>query len=220
MQRVPSALVLAVAVAVAVAACGAGGGTGTLLPSAAAPSSGVTPGPTATPSTSTASIEPDSSSEPSAVAGVVLEQAWATATLTDVETGATFRIADLVASGRTVFVEPMAIWCTKCRAQQADAMTALASLDRSRVSWIAIDVESSETAPALAEYEDHFGFDFDYALADADLARALAADFGDRVLSPTSTPIVVIGPDGTVTLTEFGHKSVERILELAAAHGA
>lgn len=156
----------------------------------------------------------------SGTVGATLTQAWATRTLTDVETGTTFRIADLVASGRVVFIETMAIWCTKCRAQQADALTALASLDRSRVVWVTIDVELSESAQALVEYEDHFGFDFEYVLADADLARELAADFGDGVLAPPSTPIIVVGTDGTVTLTEFGHKSVERILELAAAHGA
>lgn len=200
---------------------------------------GATPGgsaaPSATPTTPAASVAPTAgggpvspdpsagaSGTPSAVpsTAVVLTQAWATATLTDVDTGATFRIADLVASGKVVFVETMAIWCTKCRAQQADAMTALASLDRSKVTWIGVDVELSESADALAEYEDHYGYDFDYVLADADLARALAAEFGDGILAPPTTPIFVVGTDGRVTLTESGHKSVERILELAAAHGA
>jgi hypothetical protein len=38
-----------------------------------------------------------------------LDQAWATAILTDVATGRTFRIADFVAADKVVFVETMAI---------------------------------------------------------------------------------------------------------------
>jgi thiol-disulfide isomerase/thioredoxin len=164
-----------------------------------------------------ASIEP--SAEPSAV-GVVVDRAWATAELVDVSTGQSFRITDLVAQGKVVFVEPMAIWCTKCRAQQADAMTALAQLDRSKVVWLGLDVEPSESAEALADYGPRWGFDHTYAIAGTDVSRALVDDFGPTVISPPSTPIVVVGTDGTVTLTDYGHKSVEQLVALAAEHGA
>ena len=56
---------------------------------------------------------------------VVLAQPWATAPLTDVATGETFRIADL--AGKVVIVETMAIWCSNCRAQQGDVQAALGS---------------------------------------------------------------------------------------------
>ncbi|MBF8289324.1 MAG: hypothetical protein HW391_292 [Chloroflexi bacterium] len=194
---------------------------------------GATPVPTRDPSAPTAptSTEPSAGSSPGAGAsptvgppdatpGVVLTQAWATAELTDVRNGQTFRIADLVADGRVVFIEPMAIWCKNCRSQQRDAVKALALLDPARVTWIGIDVESSESAQDLAAYSASNGFDWPFAVASTVVARALANDFGNQVLSPPSTPILVVGPDGTVTLTEFGHKSVDRILELAAAHGA
>ena len=32
--------------------------------------------------------------------------------------------------------------------------------------------------------------------------------------------MLIVGTDGAVTLTEFGHKSVDEIVDLAAAHGA
>lgn len=195
---------------------------------------GATPLPTrapASPTTAPASTEPPADPSTGAGAsptvapadatpGVVLTQAWATAELTDVRNGQTFRIADLVADGRVVFIEPMAIWCKNCRSQQQDAVKALAQLDPARVTWIGIDVEASESAQDLAAYSASNGFDWPFAVASTDVARALANDFGNQVLSPPSTPILVVGPDGTVTLTEFGHKSVDRILELAAAHGA
>ncbi|MEO6350990.1 MAG: redoxin domain-containing protein, partial [Candidatus Limnocylindrales bacterium] len=132
------------------------------------------PGATATPET-----QPDPTT-----AGATFDQAWAVATLTDVSTGAQFRIADIAASGKVVFLEPMAMWCANCRAQQREALAALQQLDPDAVEWIGIDVESSETPEALARYRDQNGFPFRYVVADTALARSLAAEFGDVVLSP------------------------------------
>lgn len=204
-----------------VAACAAASGTpaGPAATSTPAPAAPATPsGPagseTAPPPSSGTSVAPSAGNP------AVVDRPWATAELFDVATGQPFRISDLVADGKVVFVETMAIWCTNCRAQQADAMTALGQLDRSKVVWIGLDVDPSETADALAAYGPRWGFDFTYALAGTEVARALVDDFGDLVISPPSTPIVVIGTDGTVTLTDYGHKSVDQIVALALAHGA
>ena len=115
-----------------------------------------------------------------------------------------------MAANRVVFVETMAIWCSNCRAQQKDVVKALAGLDPARVTWIGIDVDGSESASDLAAYSDSLGFDWPYAVGSADFLRALSDEFGTQILSPPSTPIVVVGTDGTVTLTEFGHKSVDQ----------
>ena len=203
-----------IVVATLAAACtGSAGTSQTAGPPGATPISGA-PSPSA-PSTG-APTEPVSSPTD----GVQLTQAWATAELTDVRNGERFRIADLVADGRVVFLETMAIWCTNCRRQQGDVVSALAQLDPARVTWIGIDVDASESAEALADYSRTLGFDWPFVVAGPDLARALAAEFGDQVLSPPSTPIVVIGTDGRVTLTEFGHKSIDRIVQLAREYGA
>ncbi len=203
------------AVALLAAACsvpGAAGPTGE-PPGSPTPIS-VAPTPTAPGS--------DAPSEPasSPTEGVRLTQAWATAELTDVRNGDRFRIADLVADGRVVFIETMAIWCTNCRRQQGDVVVALSKLDPARVTWIGLDVDASESADALADYSRTLGFDWPFVVAGNDLARALASEFGDAVLSPPSTPIIVVGTNGAVTLTEFGHKSVDRIVQLAGEHGA
>ena len=172
--------------------------------------------------TAPASIPPeDSSGTPTASPGgpaVSLTQPWATASLTDVSTGEAFRIADL--GGKVVIVETMAIWCSNCRAQQGDVQLALARLPADRVVYVVLDVDPNEDAASLAEYRVANGFDGRYAIAGADVARALAADFGDQVLNPPSTPIVIIGTDGTVSPTDYGHKSADEIVALAQAHGA
>lgn len=217
-RRRPATTAILALVALLLAACS--GSTG----GPAATASGA---PATAPATPTAAASaapgstPGATGAPSATApGVELTQAWATATLTDVRDGSTFRVADLVAANRVVFIETMAIWCSNCRAQQKDVVKALAGLDPARVTWIGIDVDGSETASDLAAYSDSLGFDWPYAVGSADFLRALSDEFGTQVLSPPSTPILVVGTDGTVTLTEFGHKSVDRIRELAASHGA
>ncbi len=168
------------------------------------------------PAPSAGTTRPGVSATPSA-SGVVAP-AWATIPLTDVRTGETFTLAG--AGDRVVFVEPMAVWCTSCRQQQETAREAVAVLDPSRVTWVALDVDPNETPDMLARFADENAFPFTYAIAGVELSRALADAFGAQVLSPPSTPVIVIGTDGTVTLTEFGHKSQARIAELAQQHGA
>ncbi|HEU5203177.1 MAG TPA: hypothetical protein VFU17_02645 [Candidatus Limnocylindrales bacterium] len=211
------------AIAVVLAACAPGGGTG---PSQTGTPTTVLP-PTATPAAPTASGEMSPPS-PSAGAGPataaptatppVIDAAWAQVDLTDVATGEPFRIADL--AGKAVIVETMAIWCTNCRAQQGDVYRALDDLDPDRVAYVLLDVDPNETAPALADYRTQNGFTGTYAIAGRETARALADEFGDQVLNPPSTPMILIGTDGRVTLTDFGHKSPETVVQLVRDHGA
>ncbi len=180
-------------------------------------------GPISTPSSVRveSSAAPSRSAEPgegSPAAPSIIDAAWARTDLTDVATGESFRIADL--GGRVVIVEPMAIWCVKCLAQQREVYAALAELDPELVSYILIDVDPNETAPALAEYRSRNGFTGTYVVAGSETARALAADFGDQVLNPPSTPMILIGTDGRITMTDLGHKSAGVVAELARDHGA
>ncbi len=202
-------------VALLVTACTGGSGQGTQAPDGAADS----PRPASEGPSQTTAASPSAGGSPSSAAAPLLDQPWATAVLTDVTTGETFRIADLVAAGKVVFVETMAIWCTNCRFQQEEAKVAFDGSDPERIAWVAIDVEPSETAAALARYREEHGFPFTYVIADVDLARALVADFGDVVLSPPSVNIVVVGTDGRVTPLR-GHKSVDELRSLATEHGA
>lgn len=147
-----------------------------------------------------------------------IDAAWAQTELTDVASGETFRIADL--AGRVVIVETMAIWCVNCLAQQDEVYSALDELDPERVAYILLDVDPNETGPALAEYRSRNGFTGTYVIAGRETARALAADFGDQVLNPPNTPMILIGVDGRITLTDFGHKPAATVAQLARDHGA
>lgn len=212
------------ALAIALAGCAVSGGAvapGTPRATAAGAVQSATPGATTTaaPSSPAPSSPAPSSAAPSPSAiGAVLDQAWATAPLVDVATGETFTIADH--AGEVIILETMAIWCSNCRAQQRDVMSALQELPAGAVTYIALDVDPNEDGPSLARYQELNGFKGRYAVAETSVARALAAEFGDQVLNPPSTPVVVIGTDGKVTLTEFGHKTSDELVALATAHGA
>jgi len=134
--------------------------------------------------------------------------------LTDVRSGEAFTLADLAAD-QAVLLEPMAVWCTNCRAQQHEVKRAHA--DGSFVS-VSLDIDLSESAADLAAYADREGFDWRFAMADADLYRLLQERFGVAVTNPPSTPLIVIEPGGVVRPLEFGQgtRSAEALLaELA-----
>ena len=214
MPRTPRLASLAI-VAVLVAAC-----SGTVAPQEATlvPPS-VVPGDASPSSPSSLSpASPGSSTPEPTDPAPFIDAAWAQTELTDVATGETFRIADL--AGRVVIVETMAIWCVNCLAQQGDVYAALDELDPERVAFVVLDVDPNETASALAQYRSKNGFTGTYAIAGREAARALAADFGDQVLNPPNTPMILIGTDGRITLTDFGQKSTATVVELAREHGA
>lgn len=178
---------------------------------------GVSPPITAASASAAASAAPSDPPVAPDGSALALVHAWATAPLTDVASGEVFRIADL--AGSVVIIETMAIWCPNCRTQQMDVQAALARLPADRVQFVVLDVDPNEDASSLAEYQQAHGFDGRYAIAGRDVARALAADFGDQLLNPPSTPILIVGTDGTVTLTDFGHKTADEIVALAEANG-
>ncbi len=136
------------------------------------------------------------------VANADADPTWRTSALVDVRTGEPFSIDGL--QGRLVAIEPMAIWCTTCRIQQQEAATALAAIASDDLVYVGLDVDPNEPADALAEYADVQGFDWPFAVASPQVSRSLAATFGDQVLSPPSTPLILVGPDGELIDVHFG----------------
>ena len=214
-------LVPLLVIALAAAGCtGAGAGASQTSPGTiAVPSRADPSAPTASADpTEAASDAPSADPTANSAPAVTLDQVWATTPLTDVASGQPFRIADH--AGSVIIIETMAIWCSNCRAQQDDVQRALARLPADRVVYVVLDVDPNEDATSLADYQIQHGYKGRYAIAETAVARALATEFGDLILNPPSTPIIVVGTDGTVTMTEFGHKSVDEIVALAESHGA
>lgn len=133
--------------------------------------------------------------------------------LRDVRTGGAFTLGQLAAQ-RPVLLETMAIWCTKCLAQQHQVVDAHGLADFDSVS---VDVDPNERSQDLADYADREGFDWRFAVADGDLARMLRERFGTAVLNPPSMPKILFRTDGSVELIGLGQQLSAS--ELAAVVG-
>ncbi len=202
MQKLATALVGLVLV---VAACSSGTEPGRPSTTSAPPS----------PSSGPSSSGPNSG-QGSAAPSATPSEAWRTASLRDVVSGETFRIDDL--RGKVVVLETMAIWCVNCRIQQLEAQAALERVASPDVVYISLDVDPNEREADLAEYARREGFDWRFVVAYPEVSRSLAASFGEQVLSPPATPLVILGSDGAVIETHVGIKKAADLVALIEAH--
>lgn len=135
---------------------------------------------------------------------------WQQITLTDVRTNETFTLADF--AGKTVYVEPMATWCTNCRQQLGNVKEAIAQLGDDNVVFVGISVETNIDNATLAEYVTNTGFDWPFAVATPEMLQSLADQFGRTIANPPSTPHFIIAPDGTVGELVTGFETPEEII--------
>lgn len=139
---------------------------------------------------------------------------WQTVMLTDARTGEAFALADF--QGKTVFVEPMATWCSNCRQQQGEVRDAKSRLG-DEVLFVGLSLETNLPADQLAAYAESNGFDWTYAVMSTDLLRALSDEFGRGISSAPSTPHFIIWPDGTFSDLATGiHTADEIVAEIAS----
>jgi len=75
--------------------------------------------------------------------------------------------------------------------------------------YVSLDVDPNERAEGLADYARREGFAWHFAVASPELSRSLAARFGDQVLSPPATPLLVVGPNGQVVEQGIGIKRAD-----------
>ena len=141
---------------------------------------------------------------------------WHATSLTDARTGEVFTIDGL--EGKLVALEPMALWCVNCRLQQHEVASALELAGHPDLVVISLDVDANEEPAALARYADDQEFSWRFAVASRDLARALAAAFGDQVLSPPSTPMILIAPDGSIIEQHLGIRGSADLADLFSQH--
>jgi cytochrome oxidase Cu insertion factor (SCO1/SenC/PrrC family) len=135
--------------------------------------------------------------------------AWQKLQLINARTGEAFTLADF--SGKTVFVEPFATWCSNCRAQLKNVKAAREQLDDQNV-FVALSVETNISPEAVAKYTNDQGFDWVFAVMTPEMLKQLTDQFGLTVANPPSTPHFIIRPDGTVTDLSTGIKGVDAIV--------
>lgn len=140
--------------------------------------------------------------------------AWQEIPLTDVRTGETFTLGGF--AGQTVFVEPMATWCSNCLRQLtnvADAKRQLEQAGRDDVVFVAISIETNLDPASLRAYSAEHGFDWRFAVATPELLRSLVGDFGRSITTPPATPHFVMFADGSVSEVTTGIEPAAALLE-------
>lgn len=143
---------------------------------------------------------------------------WQTLQLVDARTGEVFTFADF--AGKTVFVEPMATWCTNCRQQLANVRAARDQLNSADVVFIGLSVEVGLDNGTLAEYQQANNYDWTFAVVTREMLAELVGVFGRTVTNPPSTPHFIIRPDGSVTSLATGIEQADAIVaEIRAAGG-
>jgi cytochrome oxidase Cu insertion factor (SCO1/SenC/PrrC family) len=148
--------------------------------------------------------------EAAAPAASVERPAWQTTELVNARTGETFTLADF--EGRTVYVEPMATWCTNCRAQMKRAIPVFEQLNGDEYVFVSLSVAENVSDETLASYADEQGFNWIFAVTPPTMLAALTEQFGRAVASPPSTPHFVIEPDGTFSELLTGSESTDALL--------
>jgi len=94
--------------------------------------------------------------------------AWFEISLTDVQTGETFSMADF--SGKVVLVETMAMWCPNCIVQANEVRNLHELLDHpDDLVSVSLDVDVNEDAASLKEYSEGYGFEWHFAIAPLEL---------------------------------------------------
>jgi len=136
--------------------------------------------------------------------------AWFDMELIDVQTGETFTMNDY--AGKVILLETMAIWCPNCTMQGNEVRNLHEALGNpDDLISVSLDVDINEDNAALKEYAYGFGFDWHFATAPLEVARALGNLYTAQYLNPPLAPMLIIDRDGNVHHLEYGIKDAETL---------
>jgi peroxiredoxin len=130
--------------------------------------------------------------------------------LVDAQTGETFTMNDY--AGKVVLLETMAIWCPNCTVQGNEIRNLHEALGNpDDLISVSLDVDINEDSDSLKEYASGFGFDWHFAIAPLEVARALGNLYTAQYLNPPLAPMLIIDRDGNVHHLEYGIKDAETL---------
>lgn len=137
---------------------------------------------------------------------------WFAIPLSDARSGETFAMNDFL--GEVVLVETMAMWCPNCIIQAHEVQKMHELLDNPEdVVSISLDIDVNEDASGLKDYVSEYGFEWRFAIAPLEIARALGNLYGANYLNPPLSPMLVIDRNGEVHPLDHGKKSAEMLYE-------
>ena len=135
---------------------------------------------------------------------------WFNMPLTDAQSGKTFTMNDY--AGKVVLVETMAIWCPNCLLQNGAVQKLHEALGNpDDLISVSLDVDTNEDIAMLKEYAQEYGFEWHFAVAPLEVARALGNLYSAEYLNPPLAPMLLIDRDGNVHQLVYGIKDVETL---------
>jgi cytochrome oxidase Cu insertion factor (SCO1/SenC/PrrC family) len=138
---------------------------------------------------------------------------WVDVPLTDVQTGETFAMTDF--SGKVVLIETMAMWCPNCIVQANEVKKLHNLLENSEdLVSVSLDVDVNEDAASLKDYSEGYGFEWRFAIAPLEVARALGNLYSAEYLNPPISPMLLIDRNGVVHELPYGRKNADKLLEI------
>ncbi len=138
---------------------------------------------------------------------------WLSVNLVDARSGETFALDDF--GGQVILVETMATWCPTCirQAQEIAALHVALGNPQDLIS-VSLDVDLNEDQNLLSEYVDEFGFDWRFAVAPLEVARALGNLYSAEYLNPPLSPMLIVDRSGQVHTVDYGLKNAETLQAL------
>jgi peroxiredoxin len=154
-------------------------------------------------------LQPSATSE----TGITTTPEWFDIELTDAQTGETFTMNDY--AGKVVLMETMAMWCPNCiiQANEVRNLHELLGNPEDFIS-VSLDVDINEDAASLKEYASGYGFDWHFAVAPLQVARALGNLYTAQYLNPPLAPMLIIDRNGEVHHLDYGIKEAETLQEI------
>lgn len=138
---------------------------------------------------------------------------WYGMKLTDAQTGKTFTMNDY--AGKVVLLETMAIWCPNCILQANEIRNLHTALGNPPdLISVSLDVDVNEDEAALKEYASSYGFEWYFAVAPLEVARALGNLYTAQYLNPPLAPMLIIDRNGNVHHLEYGIKDAETLQKI------
>ena len=138
---------------------------------------------------------------------------WFDVELTDAQTGQTFTMNDY--AGKVVLVETMAMWCPNCVIQATQIEKFHEALGNPEdLITVSLDVDVHEDEASLKEYASSYRFNWHFAIAPLEVARALGNLYSAEYLNPPLSPMLVIDREGNVHQLEYGIKKAEKLQEI------
>lgn len=137
---------------------------------------------------------------------------WFDFELIDVQTGESFSMNDF--AGKVVLLETMAMWCPTCLFQSDEMGELHEMLDHpDDLVLVSLDVDVNEDATSLKEYSQEYGFEWHFAIATLEVARALGNLYSAQYLNPPLAPMLIIDRIGEVHQLAYGRKTSEQLLQ-------